>query len=312
MRWDWRPGEGWVEVPTPAATETPVTSIGEVNVMWPPPRPKVPAPPGAADIMAVNGIQRPDDVIEYAAAAGLDLAAACTMLELESSGGHNVWGHDAVPTGGLYVKGAEVTQTEYLAYKARRAELGCQGVGPCQLTYYALQDRADDLGGCWIWENNVQVGFGVLANNIRTLGLHDGFMRYNGSGPAAQAYAAKAMARYETWQSRFADTPPPPNGDDDMAQVPQDQWDNVYSQLCGTFNAWGGGLTDDKNTPYDMLQFVMRNNVETHQLRLQVQALQDKLDALPTSPTGEPGSLSQADVNRIAAAVVALQKSQAQ
>jgi hypothetical protein len=311
MRWEWaEDGGGWREVPTPApSTETKVGDIGAVNVMWPP-APKAAAPAGAADVMALNGIQRPDDVVHYAAAAGLDLAAACTMLEMESSGGHNVWGHDGVPTGGCYVKGAEVTQTEYLCYKSKRSELGCQGVGPAQLTYYALQDAADNLGGCWIWENNIQVGFGVLASNIRNLGLHDGFARYNGSGPAAAAYAAKAMAKYEVWKSRLASAPPAPPTGDDMATVPQDQWNSVFTQLCGTFTAWGGGLTDSQNTPYDLLQFVMRNNVEIHQARLQLQAIQDKVDALPAIPATTP--LSDEDVNRIAAAVVALQKSQGQ
>jgi hypothetical protein len=311
MQWRWDAGRGWEEVPSPGVPETPVKDIGKANIMWQPPRAKAPGPPGAADILAVNGIQRPDDVIHYAAACGLDLAAACTMLQMESSGGYNIWGHDPVPTGGCYVYGAEVTQTEYLAYMARRAELGCQGVGPCQITFYALQDQADDLGGCWIWENNIQVGFRLLANNIRSLGLHDGFMRYNGSGPAAEQYAATAMEKYEAWRSRLAAAPPAPPPGDDMATVPQDQWNNVYTQLCGLFTAWGGGLTDEKDTPYNLLQFVMRNNVETHQLRQQIQALQDKLDALPSS-AGEAGQLVQADINRIAAAVVSLQQSQAQ
>lgn len=323
MRWQWAEDRGWFEAPSPAPVETPVTNIGEATLMWPlePLEPTgVGASGGAADILALNGIQRPDDVVRYASAAGLDLAAAATMLEMESSGGHNVWGHDGVPTGGCYVKGSEVTQAEYLAYKARRAELGCQGCGPCQLTYYALQDEADALGGCWVWENNIRVGFGVLANNIKHLGLHDGFMRYNGSGPAAVQYAAIAMTKYEVWKSRLANAPipaPTPTGDD-MAQVPQDQWNSVYTQLCGTFTAWGGGLTDDKDTPYNLLQFVMRNNVEIHQLRLQVQVLQDKLDALSPAPKSELGSipagdagqqLSAADANRIAAAVVALLES---
>ena len=65
---------------------------------------------GAIDVLSAGGILRAPEVVELAAAARLDLAAAATMLVKESSGGHNVWGHDAVPTGGNYVKGAEVTQ----------------------------------------------------------------------------------------------------------------------------------------------------------------------------------------------------------
>jgi hypothetical protein len=310
MRWQWSPEGGWEEIPTPSgAAETPVTQIDKPNMRWQQPTPAAPPPVDSdlANLLAVNGIQRATDVIAIATSIGLDLAAACAMLEMESAGGFNVWGHDAVDTGGCYIKGAPVTQADYLAYKARRAQLGCQGVGPCQLTFYALQDQADAMGGCWDWAVNCQVGFGVLANNIRTLGLHEGFARYNGSGPAAEAYADAAMVKYLRWQARFS-------GVDEETMTPDQaqQLADVHQQITGLYQAWGGGLTDDQNTPYNLLQFVMRNNVETHQLRLQVQALQAKLDALPAETTCEIGSLSQADVNRIAAAVVALQKSQAQ
>ena len=42
-----------------------------------------------------------------------------------------------------------------------------QGVGPCQLTYWVLQDAADRLGGCWDWRCNVRVGFTLLVENIQ-------------------------------------------------------------------------------------------------------------------------------------------------
>jgi len=85
----------------------------------------------AEQVLAAHGIQRPAEVVELAAAAaGLDLAAAATLLQKESGGGQNVFGHDPVNTGGFYVKGAEVTEDAYKNYKAHRAQLGCQGVGP--------------------------------------------------------------------------------------------------------------------------------------------------------------------------------------
>jgi hypothetical protein len=158
------------------------------------------------DILTQHGIRNPQLVIETAQTAGLELAAACAMLEKESAGGRNLWGQDGVPTGDAYVKGSEVTRDAYMAY-VRAIELGRagrQGVGPCQLTYGPLQKQADDLGGCWDVRFNIRVGFGHLAGLIRSYGLHDGFRRYNGSGAAAVRYADDAMAKLGTWRARLA------------------------------------------------------------------------------------------------------------
>ncbi|MCW2904212.1 MAG: hypothetical protein JWO67_6477 [Streptosporangiaceae bacterium] len=257
------------------------------------------------DILTANGIIRAPEVVELAAAAGLDLAAAATLLEKESGGGHNVWGHDPVNTGGLYVKGSPVSPAAYMLYRARRGQLGCQGVGPCQLTYYALQDRADNLGGCWDWRVNIRVGFEVLARYIRTNGLRDGFRQFNGSGPAAQKYATDAMHRYAIWQERLSGAET-----EDMASVPQEQWDDLcakvtelHDRLARIETAWAGGLTDDKDTPYDALEFLKRNNVEVHQLGLQIEALHGRLNALPVGNPVDNG-ISEGDVKRIVAGVL--------
>jgi uncharacterized protein YukE len=112
------------------------------------------------------------------------------------------------------------------------------------------------------------------------------------------------MAKYLVWQARISGVPSVDGADltDEQAQ----QLSDVHQQLTGLYQAWGGGVTDEANTPYDLLQFVMRNNVETHQLRAQVQALQAKLDSLSTGSNGDFGQLSAADINRIAAAVAGL------
>jgi hypothetical protein len=157
----------------------------------------------AAEVLARHGIQRAAEVVELATAAGLELAAAATLLEKESSGGHNVWGHDPVDTGGFYVKGAVVKKDAYLKYKAHRHELGPQGVGPTQLTFPAFQDRADARGGTFNFRVNCAVGFEILADHIKTKGVHDGFRAYNGSGPAAEAYADDAVKKRARWRSRL-------------------------------------------------------------------------------------------------------------
>ena len=126
---------------------------------------------GKIDVLSRGGILRADEVVDLAGAAGLDLAAAATLLAIESNGGRNVWGSDGVSTGGVYVKGSEVTQAAYLRYKAARARLGAQGVGPTQLTSPGLQDRADARGGAWDWRVNCAVGFEILAEFVARYGM---------------------------------------------------------------------------------------------------------------------------------------------
>jgi hypothetical protein len=165
----------------------------------------------AAAALAAGGIVRAGEVVELAAATGLDLACAATLLAKESGGGRNIWGHDPVPTGGAYTPGGLVTRANYAAYQRARAErrAGLQGCGPTQLTFGAYQAQADAVGGCWDWRCNVTVGFRLLASLIRAHGIQDGFRRYNGSGPAAEAYGRDAAARVSRWRDRLITTPTP-------------------------------------------------------------------------------------------------------
>jgi hypothetical protein len=256
--------------------------------------------PSAVDILTANGVIRASEVVELAGAVGLDLAAAATLLEKESGGGLNVWGHDPVNTGGIYTKGGMVTQGAYMAYKTQRSRLGAQGVGPCQLTYGPLQDIADQQGGCWDWRTNIKVGFDLLATYARSgPDLRTAFRKYNGSGPAAESYANDAMGRLAAWHARLSGAET-----DDMAAVPQDQWNQVYQQLCGVFAAWGGGLTDDKGTPYDLLQFLLRANVQLNQLTVQLEAVENRLNSLSAGAPAGNGGVSEDDVHRIVAGVL--------
>lgn len=152
--------------------------------------------------MRKAGIVNPIYTLQAARAAKLDLSIACAILSQESGGGHNVWGHD--PTifigGGSY--GSVVTPGAYKAYLKERGPTGrggMQGVGPCQLTYYSYQDKADHLGGCWLPRWNMQVGFQLVHDLIQKDGLHAGIAGYNGSGPAAESYADTVISRIGTW-----------------------------------------------------------------------------------------------------------------
>lgn len=158
----------------------------------------------AAQILRAAGLGLVDELILAADWEGLDLAVAAAMITLESNG-RNVWGHDGGPTGGLYVKGGPVTRDNYLAYRdaVRAGRIGRQGCGPAQCTSAEFQDRADELGGCWDPVANMRSGFRGLKQRIDRYGVRDGFRRYNGAGPAAEAYAIKAMAALATWRTRL-------------------------------------------------------------------------------------------------------------
>jgi hypothetical protein len=115
------------------------------------------------------------------------------MLVLESSGGRNV-----------FQGGDPVTEPLYAAYLVDREETGPRGVGPCQITWPPLQDRADELGGCWRPEINCRVGFRVLADHIERYGHEGGFAAYNSGAPKPNAYSARAMDLLPTWQAIVA------------------------------------------------------------------------------------------------------------
>lgn len=183
----------------------------------------------SAPSLAAWGILRPDDVVTVAAAVGLPLAAACALLEQESAGGRNVFGHDPVPTGGAYAKGDPVTEVAYKAYRHALALglAGQQGVGPCQLTAREYQDRADTAGGCWDPVPNMRVGFALLATYARQWGLADAARAYNGgagnrhagSNAHADEYSSGFMDKYARWLDRLGHAPAP---EDDMPLTDQD------------------------------------------------------------------------------------------
>lgn len=145
------------------------------------------------------GMRNARTIADEARRAGLTYDLAFAMVEQESGNGCNVFGHD--PT--IFVGAGRVSKARYQAYKAARGRTHMQGVGPLQLTWWELQDEADRIGGCWIPRNNLHVGFRHLKELIDTHGERDGIRRYNGSGPAAEAYARSVLARKAKWHARF-------------------------------------------------------------------------------------------------------------
>ena len=157
--------------------------------------------------MREAGIRNPIWTLQAARKTGLPVPLACALLDQETGGGRNVWGHDpTIYIGGPTGDNRTVTQADYLAYKKKRGvngQGGMQGVGPCQLTYYSYQDKADTLGGCWTPLANLTVGFELAATLIRRNGIHPGVAAYNGSGPAAEHYADSVLARETVWAKRL-------------------------------------------------------------------------------------------------------------
>jgi uncharacterized protein YcbK (DUF882 family) len=166
--------------------------------------------------LQAGGIKAPEMAIAEARNAGLDLAYACALLEKESGGGANVFGHDR-DANGRYIFPARdgavaVTEELYREYKRRRVASGnrlMQGAGPAQLTWWEFQDEADREGGCWKPAVNMRVGFRRLASLMRQHGEADGARRYNGSGPAAEAYSADLRAKARAWKARLDGVPMP-------------------------------------------------------------------------------------------------------
>jgi hypothetical protein len=155
-----------------------------------------------ARTLKAHGVVYPWRTLRAARKANVYPWIACTILELESAGGHNVFGHDptwSIPTAW---KGSRVTAARYAYYRSRRGAYGLQGVGPCQLTSASLQDAADRRGGCWRVVPNMVVGFRFVHGLIAQYGsVQLGFQHYNGSGPAAEAYGRHALARVEHWKT---------------------------------------------------------------------------------------------------------------
>lgn len=141
---------------------------------------------------------------------GLELAVACTTTELET-GGRSVYGADPAsswmndgPFGTLWEQ--PVTESNYKWFIGHvKAGAVSNGVGVKQLTSLSLLEAADARGGAWQVQHNCAEGDRFFVELLHQAGsLWAAFRDYNGSGPAADAYANRAVALVETWRARLA------------------------------------------------------------------------------------------------------------
>lgn len=237
----------------------------------------------AATVLTNYGLGLADELVVAAQLEGIDLAVAATVIEKESAG-RNIWGSDTHITAGTYTPGGPVTQANYLAYRAavQAGRIGRNGCGPAQCTSAAYQNQADALGGCWDPVANMRSGFRGIQALINQYGVFGGFEHYNGSGPAAIAYANDAMAKYQVWQQRLAGateddlTPEQAQQLADLhAMIPVIQW--LYGQFAGlnpdgspadfpTVPGWPT-LPGGTNQKLSLLDFLRQANVEVNELR---------------------------------------------
>ena len=141
-------------------------------------------------------------IVQHARKFGVPISLAFALFDRESNF-RKVFGHD--PT--IFVGAGEVTKTKYLDYRAQRRASGnrkMQGVGEGQLTWWATQDKADSVGGCWTADANVKVALMTIGALIKQFGYAKGIERYNGSGPNAQRYSRELRAETKTWHDRLA------------------------------------------------------------------------------------------------------------
>ena len=132
-----------------------------------------------------EGIVDPDTVMRVARDVDIPFYILCAYLEQETGGGRNIWGNDDTWMRGIPLRAfnlEQVTRDSYMIYKLHRSRFGNQGVGPLQLTHPSIQDEADQRGGCWKPEVNIETGARLIKAFKESEGTwHDAAKRYNGS-----------------------------------------------------------------------------------------------------------------------------------
>jgi len=148
--------------------------------------------------LARHGVERPLLVLSEAKRANLKPEYALAMLENETGiPQRNVFGCDAGPRSTVPYCGQEVTRERVQLLLASGYS---NGVGWTQLTYRPLVFEADAIGGAHLPKYQMRIGFRTLANHMLVYGVWGGFRAYNGSGPAAEAYANQAIDRAKRWK----------------------------------------------------------------------------------------------------------------
>lgn len=155
----------------------------------------------AVPLMA-GDIQHAQATFTAAETAELPLPAACALLEKETGGGANVWGHD--PGGVFCGLPGVVTEQLFVAFlwEIRHNGRRSNGVGPTQITYAGHFDVMEKRGlRPWIPMDNMIYGFELLRSEWESHS-HDWVAAgtaYNG----AAAYGVDLEKRVQLWRDRL-------------------------------------------------------------------------------------------------------------
>jgi murein DD-endopeptidase MepM/ murein hydrolase activator NlpD len=158
---------------------------------------------GLAAVIRAHGGHFEDLIIAEARRSKVPVSLVCAVAEAESSF-TNVFGHDDVDNPIKSIHGRPnlvVTEELYKRYKHfRDLGQGNQGVGPMQLTAKFLQDRADQLGGCFKPGPNIRTGAERLGRLLKERGsIHAALVGYNGT----KKYADKVAPMVKVWHARL-------------------------------------------------------------------------------------------------------------
>jgi hypothetical protein len=157
-----------------------------------------------AKLIAAYGIQNAEAIVlAQAATSDRPSLAQCLATVENESGGANVFGGEGTACPQEWWE-HEVNQYRYVEYREARDRGGTpDGVGPTQITDNPLQIEAQRLGGCWHPQFSCDVGFHFSHALMVEYGTAGGYMHFNGSGPAAEAYRDRALRWEEIWDARL-------------------------------------------------------------------------------------------------------------
>lgn len=173
-------------------------------------------------------------IVEKADDAGLQLALACALVDHES-GGRNIFGCDE---GGPFCN-LPVTRSrvEHIV-DGGKFRHGMQGIGLTQITWWEFVLRAEKLGGAHIPANQLQVGFSLMADYVKTYPFKEALGAYN-AGPSrrtsadAEQYAETVADKHEAWKERLKNVGKPEHHGQ---EEPDNRGDSVYQVRIGAFD----------------------------------------------------------------------------
>jgi len=148
--------------------------------------------------LKAKGVKQPFVTIDEAKRADILVASALAMLEMETGiPQRNVFGCDYGERNTAPWCHQEVTPERI---KQLLSQGLSNGVGWTQLTYRPFIAEAQAMGGAHIPRYQMRVGFKVLRSNFDRYGsVHEMYRAYNGTGPAAEAYATRAVSLRTKW-----------------------------------------------------------------------------------------------------------------